>query len=115
MVVKRSAKSHEKKFKVWCIGNNPWHHLIANLSVPYSQKLKSINRGARYNRDLLFALLCDFLTQMMEMDREMKKFKQHSKREDVVQKMYLRYGEDQVKSWEELKISPELNENKILQ
>ena len=111
MVVKRSAKSNEKKHRLRCYGNNEWERLLVKLIGPYSQRLRmGYVDKQRYNRDLLFALLCDFLTQMMEMDRKLKKFKRPSKREDIVQKMVLRYGEDQVKRWKELKISPELNE-----
>lgn len=71
-----------------------WHRIIPHLIGCKSKQFKIVN--GKYNRDLLFALLRDYLTQMTEMDRKFNRKKL----------MYKKYGEEIVKLWEHVKLLP---------
>ena len=86
----------------YCRGNNVWQIIIPNLIGNNSLqiRLKGYNghSSAAYDRDQLFILVSDYLTQMMEMDRKLQE-KFRPSQEIVVQKMFKRYGEELVMLW----------------
>ena len=81
-----------------CVADNVWQIIIPNLVGNNNTKLRAKNYRSR--RDLLFILVSDYLTQMMEMDRKLQeKFRPSEAKEIVVQKMFKRYGEELVMLW----------------
>lgn len=108
------------KRKLYCRGNNVWQIIIRSLIGNDSRKLrvKGDNAGA-YNRDLLFILVNDYLTQMIDMDRKLHKFRRSEAKELVVHKiiydkMFKRYGKELVMLWNKVKYCPELYEMNII-
>ena len=94
-----------------------WQIIIANLIGKNTYRLR-VNQTAYkpYDRDLLFILVSDYLTQMMEMDRKLQEtFRPSEAKEIVVQKMFKRYGEELVMLWsKEVKYCSEFNKMGIL-
>ena len=72
-----------------------------------------IVQGRKYNRDILFTFLCDYLTQMTDMERKLKKLMKHESKMRVVTKLCQRYGEIAVKMWNKVKTSVELKANNM--
>ena len=91
------SQSKKNDTKLYVRGNNVWQIIIPNLIGNNSLKLRVQSSGA-YDRDQLFILVSDYLTQMMEMDRKLQE-KFRPSQEIVVQKMFKRYGEELVMLW----------------
>ena len=90
----------EDKYHVWSI-------VMSSLIGRNSMKLRCNRSGHSYNRDLLFALLRDYLTQMTEMNRKLRKFKRYKSRLRVLQKMCKLFGQELVlKAWKYIENDP---------
>ena len=109
------VKKNGTKRKPYCRGDNVWQIIIASLigNNGLHLRVRGYNAGA-YSRDLLFILVRDYLTQMIEMDRKLHKFRRSETRETLMQKMFKRYGEELVMLWYKVKCCSELNQMNII-
>lgn len=90
--------------------DNLWNDILCKIIEDSGEKLKKAD--GNYNRGLLFVLVRDFVTEMMHMERKLKKIGPELA-DTFIQKMVDRYGEKQLKRWNKAKVGQELAEKKI--
>ena len=83
--------------------NTMWYNILENMYETTGEKLKDTD--GRYNRQMMFTLIREFVTEKMCMDGELKKIGPEGK--CVQKKLIDRYGAKQVLRWNKAKLGLE--------